>query len=170
MDRDELIDKFTKHEVETAEEILACLKGPATSDKFRRLLLLFLRGHYSSPDNYMGFDHLDCYFWTPGDDTKLEIEFTHNDDDRNPDAYPGIYVGFGGGDINKIAIANRSGHSQDLAASLMAKESVVTFDISHVAKKASDAYDLAELTARALTRRSRSDMIPNRGALSREAP
>lgn len=151
MERDELIEKFTKHEVETAEEILKCLGGPATADKFRRMLLLFLRGHYSNADNYMGFDHLSCFVWTPGEDSRLVIDFSHTADDRKPDNYPGIYVGFGAANFTKIAIGNKAGNSQDMATTMLSKESVVTYEISHVSKNASDAYDLAELTARALT-------------------
>ena len=152
MERDELIEKFTKHEVETAEEILSCLKGPTTTDSFRRLLLLFLRGQYASPANYMGFDHLSCYVWTPDSKTRsLEVEFTHNDDDRKPDKYPGIYVGFAQTDFNKIAQGNFGGHTQDLAGTHISKEAMITFEISHVSKKASDAHDLAELTSRSLT-------------------
>lgn len=152
MDRDELIARFSKTEVETTEELLACVKGPVTSDLFRRLLLLFLRGHYSSGANYMGFDHLGCFTWD-ADETKrtLEVEYTHTDSDRKPDNYPGVYVGFGQADFNKIAQGNFAGHSHDLAGTDLSKESTANFEVSHVSKRASDAYDLAELTSRALT-------------------
>lgn len=153
MERDELIASFSKDEVETAEDILRCLHGPVTTESFRRLLLLFLRGHYASAANYagMGFDHLGCYTWSPEATSTLSIEYTHNDDDQRPDNYPGIFVGFSKADFTKLAIGNFSGHTQDTAGTHMAKEAVVDFTISHIAKKASDAYDLAELTALVLT-------------------
>lgn len=151
MERDELIAQFTKSEVETTEELLACLRGPVTTDSFRRLLLLFLRGHYSSADNYMGFDHLSCFTWSPEKDSTLAVEFTHRDDDQKPGAYPGIYVGFSQTGFEKVAVGNHAGSTQDRAGRHVAKEAEVNFSISHVAKRASDAYDLAELTALALT-------------------
>ena len=152
MERDELIEKFTKHEVETTEELLACIRGPVTTDSFRRLLLLFLRGHYSSSDNYMGFDHLNCFIWNPDEKVRtLDIEFTHELDDMNPDNYPGIFVGYAQTDFNKIAQGNFGGNTQDLSGTHLSKESVANFEITHVSKKASEAYDLAELTGRALT-------------------
>ena len=110
MNRDELIEKFTAHEVETTESLLACLRGPATADSFRRLLLLFLRGHYASPANYMGFDHLACFVWSPDEKTStLAVEFTHNEDDRKPGNYPGIFVGFAQADFNVEPI-DHGGH------------------------------------------------------------
>lgn len=153
MTRDELIEKFTPDEVETTEDILSCVRGklPVTTDLFRRLLLLFLRGHYASNANYMGFDHLNCYVWASDPAaTKLAVEFTHNEDDRKPDNYPGIYVGFAGSQFEKIAQGNYAGNTEDLSGTHLAKESVCVFEIHHVAKRASDAYDLADLTARAL--------------------
>lgn len=152
MERDELIEKFTKHEVETAEELLSCVDGPVTAYNFRRLMLLFLRGHYSSSNNYMGFDQLNCYFWHPdAKETKLEVAMTHSDDDRNPDAYPGVYVGFGSMELANLGIGgNFAGHSQDLSGTHVSKESTVTLQVHHVAKNAQDAWDLAELSARAL--------------------
>jgi len=152
MDRDELIDKFTRHEVETTEEMLGCLKGPVTAYNFRRMVLLFLRGHYSSSDNYMGFDHLHCYFWHPDEKLRrLMIEMTHNGSDRKPDAYPGIYVGFGKMDLETLGIGgNFAGNSRDLAGTMVSKESTLVLQISHVARNPQDAWDLAELTGRAL--------------------
>jgi len=152
MDRDELIEKFTKYEVELAEDLVHCLQGPPTAAMFRRMLLLFLRGHYSSSENYMGFDHLSCYTWATDKQTrKLEIEYTHNKDDRNPDAYPGIFVGFSAVDFSELGIGgNFAGNTQDLAGTHISKDSQANFSIFHVAKNPSDASDLAELTARAL--------------------
>jgi len=151
MERDELIASFSKAEVETTEDLLACLDGPVTTDSFRRLLLLFLRGHYASPANYSGFDHLKCFRWSPNADSTLAIEFTHNENDQSPDDYPGIYIGFSSTTFNKVAIGNYSGGTQDLAGRHHAKSSVANFSINHVASKASDAYDLAEMTSIVLT-------------------
>ena len=150
---EELLANFTRSEVEATEDLLRCLDGPPTADTFRRMLLLFLRGHYSSVDNYMGFDHLGCWTWD-SDPAKrsLEVEFTHQDDDRNPDAYPGVYVGFADVNYERLGVGgNYAGSTNDLAGTHAAKETVANYVISHVARKASDAFDLAELTARVLT-------------------
>lgn len=149
--RDELISRFSAHEVETTEELLHCLDGPPTADVFRRMLLLFLRGHYSSSSNYMGFTQLDCYTWNPDKKTsKLTVEFTHTPDDRFADTYPGIFVGFADATFNQYGIGNYAGNTQDTSGTHQSKETVVDYDIFHVSKRPSDAYDLAELTARAL--------------------
>ena len=149
--RDELLKDFLAHEVETTEELLHCLAGPPTADSFRRMLLLFLRGHYSSAENYMGFDHLNCFVWHPDEkQSKMAVEFTHNPDDRKPDNYPGVFVGFAESNFQKVAIGNFAGNSQDLAGTDNSKEAVADYEIFHVAKKPTDAYDLAELTARVL--------------------
>ena len=152
MERDELISEFSQHEVETAESLLACQKEPATTDLFRRMLLLFLRGHYSSPSNYLEMDQLACYVWTPDSKTStLVVDYTHGIDDRKPDNYPGVYIGFGQTAFEKLVLGNFAGNTQDMSGRHVAKESVANFEISHVAKRASDAYDLAELTSQVLT-------------------
>lgn len=149
--QDEMLRDFLPHEVDTTEALLHCLAGPPTSDSFRRMLLLFLRGHYSSSDNYMGFDHLECFIWHPDEkQSKLAVEFTHNPDDRKPDNYPGVFVGFAESNFQKVAIGNFAGNSQDLAGTDNSKEAVADYEIFHVAKRPTDAYDLAELTARVL--------------------
>lgn len=153
MDKDQLIKKFTRSEVETAQSILQCLDRPVTADKFRRMLLLFLRGHYSNSDNYSGFEHLGCFTWSDDEDSsKLAVEFTHADDDDLPDNYPGIFLSYGGLTYNQVALGgNFAGNSEDRASRHYSKESVAMFDIYHTFKKASDAYDSAEMTSRVLT-------------------
>jgi hypothetical protein len=149
--QDELLSSFLPHEVTTTQDLLQCLSGPPTADSFRRMLLLFLRGHYSSATNYMGFDHLSCFTWNPDVKlSKLAVEFTHNADDRKADNYPGIFIGFAESNFNKVAVGDYAGHTQDLAGTHVAKEAVADYEIFHVAKNASDAYDLAEMTARVL--------------------
>ncbi len=152
MNRNELISNFSADEVETAEDLLHCLQGPVTADKFRRLLLLFLQGHYSSADNYEGFEQLSCYVWTRDKKTsRLTIRFTHNSADNAQDEYPGIYLVFGKLDYEKLGIGNYAGSTQDSAGTHIAKEATLTFSINHVFKNASDAYDAAEMTSRILT-------------------
>jgi hypothetical protein len=152
-ERDELIEKFSPHEVETVEELLHCMKQPPTTDKFRRMLMLFLRGHYSSTDNYLDFDHLKCFVWHADEKLRtLEIEFSHQGDDSKPDAYPGIYIGFSGVKFEKGGIgSNFAGTTQDTAGTHMSKIASATFVISHIAANASDANDLAEMSSRVLT-------------------
>ena len=149
--RDELIKSFSRHEVETTEDLIRCLKGPTTVNTFRRALLLFLRGHYSSPQNYMGFEDMSCYVWHPDKKERtLEVEFTHDDDDRDPDSYPGIYVGFGLLGLGQVGIGNYAGNTVDMSGTHQSKEAEVNLAIFHVGKRATDTYELAELTMRAM--------------------
>ena len=152
-DKEQLIAQFTKHEVETAEGILKCIQGPVTADKFRRMLLLFLQGHYSNASNYSGFEHLSCFVWHPEEEeSKLTIDFTHIDSDEYPDNYPGIFLSFGGLQYDQIALGgNFAGNTEDRAGTHNSKESVVRFEMFHVFKRPSDAYDAAEMTSRVLT-------------------
>lgn len=150
-DADELLKDFLPHEVQTTRDLMCCLEGPPTADKFRRMLLLFLRGHYSSPLNYMGFTQLNCLVWHPDQlQSKLAVEYSHNEDDRKADNYPGVFISFAENTFNKLAIGNIAGRTQDLSGTHKSKEAVLEFDIFHVAKVPSEAYDLAELTARVL--------------------
>lgn len=150
-ENDELLTEFQPHEIATARSILSCMEGPVTADKFRRMLLLFLRGHYASPLNYLEFEHLKCYTWhSESSQRTLEIEFSHREDDRKPDAFPGIYVTFGRVDLEKLAIGDIGGMSQDRASTYLVKGAKAIFNIVHVSKNASDAYDLADLTTRVL--------------------
>jgi len=148
-DRDELKEEFTCQEVESCEEILGCIDGPTSAYSFRRMLMLLLRGHYSSSDNYMDFDHLKCYTWDADDKhSKLSVEMTHEGDDSKPDSYPGVYVGFSSLKLSKLGITgNYAGSTQDNAGNFVSKEATVVFAINHVAKRAQDAWDLAELSA-----------------------
>ena len=140
----ELLSEFSAHEIATTESLLHCLSGPPTADSFRRMLLLFLRGHYASSANYMSFDHLRCFVWHPDEkQSKLAVEFTHNTDDRKADNYPGVFIGFAESSFNKVGIGNHAGNTQDLAGSHVTKEAAADYDVHHVAKNASDAYDLA---------------------------
>lgn len=150
-DREQLIASFTRDEVETAESILKCLAVPASPSKFQRLLLLFLRGHYASADNYMGMDHLACYTWSSGDASTLAVNLSHHPDDQKPDDYPGIFVSFADADFGRLAIGNFAGLGEDRSRTDLAKESTANFEITHVAKRPADAYDLATMTAHALT-------------------
>ena len=125
---------------------------PATAAKFRRMLLLFLRGHYASAANYVGFDHLGCYVWHPDKKTStLSVDYSHLGDDNNPDSYPGIFIGFPSVQYARLGLSqNRAGHSQDRAGTYVSKAAEANFTITHVAAKANDAYDLAEMSAAVL--------------------
>lgn len=167
-ERDQLIDQFTAAEVETAEGILSCMRGPVTTGSLRRLLLLFLRGHYASSANYGDFQHLACFTWAPAPTSgSLSIEFTHNDNDQKPDNYPGIFVGFAQTPFEKIALGNFAGHSGDTSGTHLVKQATASFEISHVAQDAGDAYDLAEMTASVLTAMA-DPLVRNAGAKSLE--
>jgi hypothetical protein len=148
--RDDLVAQFSHREVTLAEDLLRCADAPPTSDKFRRMLLLLLRGHYSSPENYVApFEHLRCYVWD--DDPKkssLTIDFTHAGDDQKPDRSPGIFVGFGPSTFSRVAIGDFLGQTQDAAGTMTGKLATVTFAVTHVNKNPHDASDMAEMTAR----------------------
>jgi hypothetical protein len=154
MDRDELVENFSSHEVATVESMLACMPGATSSSKLRRLIMLFLRGHYSSPQNYEeeDFGHLRCYVWHPDKKSAtLHVGFSHEEDADEPDNYPGIFVGFSGTSFEKVALGNIDTYSQDLSTTHMAKQATMNLSVHHVASRASDAFDLAEMTATILT-------------------
>lgn len=163
-EHEQLISQFTAAEVETAEQILSCMKGPVTTGSLRRMLLLFLRGHYASADNYGDFTHLKCFTWSSDPKTSsLSIEFTHNENDQKPDDYPGIFVGFAQTPFEKLAIGNFAGLSDDRSGTRLTKQAVANFEISHVTQDPGDAYDLAEMTASVLTAMA-DPLVRNAGA------
>ena len=153
MSTDQLIEKFTPREVATTQCLLECMHRPPTSSNFFRVVLLMLRGHYSNPANYgETFDHLKCFWWDPENPAAtLTVEPATGGDDNNPDAYPGIYVLFGGVVLERIAMGNHAGLSNDMGANYLAKQSTLTLTVNHVAKEATDAYDMADMSAVMLT-------------------
>lgn len=163
---EQLVENFEAREIATTKSLLECLDGAPTSSKFRRIIMLLLRGHYASPENYgPEYEHLKCFTWTDDTDTTLSIGttphyrrdatvaigVTHQNDDRRPEDYPGIFVDFGGVELKKLSFANESGHSFDNASKYLAKQAVLTLLVNHVAKESGDAYDMADMSAVVLT-------------------
>lgn len=149
---EQLINDFESHEVATAEELLECMHRPPSAAKFRRTVMLLLRGHYSHPDNYGDeYAHLRCFRYAPDKSSTLHVGFTHLPQDENPDNYPGIYVGFGGVQLTQLAIGNVAGYTDDSSGTHLAKQADLTLVINHVAKEAGDAYELADMSAMILT-------------------
>ena len=145
------IEDFDPAEVQTVRDILACVEGAASSSKLRRMVMLLLRGHYSNPENYgKEYEHLACYRHTGDKEETLHVGFTHLNDDQSPDAFPGVYVGFGGVTLSKLGIGDLSGHTYDNAGTHMTKQATLTLVVNHVAKEAGDAYDLADMSAAVL--------------------
>jgi hypothetical protein len=146
---DQLIAKFTPREVATTKCLLECMDAPPTSGRFFRIVLLMLRGHYANPANYGEvFEHLKCFWWDPDNlAATLAVEPATGGKDDSPDAYPGIYVEFGGVTMDRLALGNHSGLSNDMGANYLAKRSTLTLKVNHVAKEMTDAYDLADMSA-----------------------
>jgi hypothetical protein len=163
---EQLIETFEPQEIETTQSLLECMDGAATSSKFRRIVMLLLRGHYSNPENYgPEYEHLKCFKWT-GDtdstisvgmaphhrrDATVSVGLSHQNDDRRPEDYPGIYIGFGGVEFRKLALANAAWESEDNSQNYVAKQAVLTLLVNHVCREAGDAYDLADMSAMVLT-------------------
>jgi len=149
---DDLVSSFSAHEVETAADILECLKGPPTPSLFRRMLLLLLRGHYADASNFPdAFKHLECYTWSPGEDSPISIEFTNLDDFGRDITRPGIFVAFGGVKMDKSGVADLAGVSNDTATEYVSKIATISFSIYHCFKNAQDSYDAADMTASLVT-------------------
>jgi len=166
----QLRDDLMSHEVETMQDILTCMRKPPTASKFRRLLLLFLRGHYASAENYgEEFEHLGCYTWTDDPLTsKLTIEFSHQAVDRKPNATPAIYVRFGGVTLEKLGLGgNFAGQTFDSSGTHVSKAASLQLVVAHVANRATDAYDMAEMSSR-VTSAMATPLALNSGATSFE--
>jgi len=165
---DQLKEDFYGHEIETVEELLQCAPLPNTASKFRRMVMLFLRAHYSSSENYPDDASFKCLVYSPDKkDSTLEVGFSHLDDFSDPDNYPGIFVTIGDVKFTKLGMGNRAGYSEDLATTHMTKQADLALVIQHVAKEAHVAYDMADMTAFVLTAMAHP-MVLNSGALSME--
>lgn len=161
----EYINNFSAQEVQTARDILACVDGAPSSSKLRRMVMLLLKGHYSHPENYGAeYEHLACYRHTSDKDSTLQVGFTHLNNDKNPDDFPGIYVGFGGVTLSKVAMGDVSGRTDDNSGTHVTKQATLTLLVNHVAKEAGDAYDLADMSATLLMALGRP-MVLSAGAL-----
>lgn len=157
---DLLVQGFGQHEVENVYDLMACMHGPMSNSAFRRIVMLMLRGHYSSNLNYPeDLSHLNCYVWAPEGDTDhrstLHVDFTHNFDDRFPDRIPGVFVGFGGVTLRKIAVGDHHSHSPDRSAENLSRGCQLTMRVHHIAKSLDDAMDLAEMSQMFLLAMSR---------------
>jgi hypothetical protein len=146
-----LQDDFGSHEVVNVYDLMSCMHGPLSNSSFRRIVMLMLRGHYSSPLNFPpDLAHLGCYVWRPrdshGKEGTLTVDFTHVFDDKKPDKMPGIFVGFGGSSLRKIAMGDHHSHSADRATENLARGTKLGIKVHHIAKSLDDAHDLAEMS------------------------
>lgn len=146
-----LKDDFGAHEVVNVYDLMSCMSGPLSNSSFRRIVMLMLRGHYSSPLNYPeDLAHLGCYVWRPvdaaGKEGTLTVDFTHVFDDKKPDRVPGIFVGFGGVSLRKLALGDHHSHSEDRATENLTRGTKLTIKVHHIAKSLDDAHDLAEMS------------------------
>jgi hypothetical protein len=143
---------FSETEVKTTNELLDCLQGAPTSSKFRRIIMLLLRGHYSNSENYGAeYAHLNCFAYNPDGSGTLHVDFTQQNKDFAPDKLPGVYVAFGNVDLQKVALGNHAGLSDDMASNYITKAAELDIIVHHVAQNAADAFDLADMSAMVLT-------------------
>lgn len=146
-----LKEDFGVHEVVNVYDLMSCMNGPLSNSSFRRIVMLMLRGHYSSPLNYPpDLAHLNCYSWKPkdakGKEGTLTVDFTHKFDDKHPDRVPGIFVGFGGSNLRKISIGDHHSHNDDRSTENLARGTKLVIKIHHLATSLDDAHDLAEMS------------------------
>lgn len=146
-----LNDDFGAHEVVNVYDLMSCMSGPLSNSSFRRIIMLMLRGHYSSSLNYpTDLAHLGCYIWRPEDAAgkagTLAVDFTHVFDDNFPDRVPGIFVGFGGVTLRKIGIGDHHSHSEDRATENLTRGSKLVIKVHHITKSLDDSHDLAEMS------------------------
>lgn len=146
-----LQEDFGAHEVTNVYDLVSCMQGPLSNSSFRRIIMLMLRGHYSSPLNYPAdLAHLNCFVWQPkdaaGKEGTLTVDFTHVFDDKKPDKVPGVFVGFGGSSLSKLAIGDHHSHSEDRSTENLTRATKLTVKVHHIAKSLDDAHDLAEMS------------------------
>jgi hypothetical protein len=146
-----LKDDFGAHEVVNVYDLMSCMDGPLSNSTFRRIVMLMLRGHYSSPANFPeDLAHLRCYIWQPedaaGKEGRLAVDFTHMFDDNRPDRLPGIYVGFGGVALRKLSLGDHHSHSEDRATENLARGTKLVIKVHHITKSLDDSHDLAEMS------------------------
>jgi hypothetical protein len=148
----QLLDNFLPHEVETTSALIRCMDKPPTAMKFRRIVMLLLRGHYSSKENYPdGYEHLGCYEWSDSRSSTLHVGLSGMFDDKKPDNYPGVYVVARSVEFSREAIGDKAGMSNDMGTTFLSRGATLTLDVMHVAGEINDAYDLAEMSAAVLT-------------------
>lgn len=142
---------FSVHEVVAVHDLMACMQGALSNSAFRRIIMLMLRGHYASSENYPAdLQHLSCYTWKPkeksGKEGTLAVDFTYKFDDKKPDNVPGIFVGFGGSVLSKLGMGDHHSHSMDRATENLTKSSKLTIRVHHITKSLDDSCDLAEMS------------------------
>lgn len=146
-----LKDDFGVHEVVNVYDLMSCMNGPLSNSSFRRIVMLMLRGHYSSPLNYPpDLAHLGCYNWRPkdehGKEGTLTVDFTHVFKDKKPDLVPGIFVGFGGVALRKLAIGDHHSHSADRSTENLSRGTKLAIKVHHITNSLDDSHDLAEMS------------------------
>lgn len=150
--KEQLIAEFSPAEVQTTEQLLQCMQGPPSGAKFRRIIMLLLRGHYSNSENYGDeYKHLSCYTYSEDPPGSLEVGFSQQNVYENPDKFPGIFVEFGGVELSRAAVGDFAGHSEDTSRTYVSRLATMTLLVHHVAQRASDAYDLADMTTMVLS-------------------
>lgn len=149
----EELHHFLSHEVATTKELLECLHGAPTSDKFRRILMLLLRGHFSHSSNYgPEFDDLGCLTWNPDEKlSTLAVGFTEEFKGREADVLPGVFVGFGDANLEHATIGNFAGIDPTGATNFMTKPAALDIIVNHCTKEPNQAWRLADMTAVVLT-------------------
>ncbi len=157
---------FTNQELLDARELLQCATGPATASGFRRALLLLLRLHFASPDNFgPAYKHLGCYTYAPNHGGTLEVDVLPRvaGNDTHTEDYPAIVVGFGAVDLTRMVVGDIHHVSTDMASRVLMQEAGAAFNIQFMLKNAGDAYDAAEMTASMLLALA-APMMMNTGA------
>lgn len=148
----QLLKDFGAHEITTVYDLMSCMHGEPSNFNFKRIVLLMLRGHYSSPlNNPRDLAHLDCYTWRPADEDGKEglltVDYTHVYDDAKPDRVPGIYVGFGGMSEGKLALGDHHSHSEDRSVENFVSDGKLTIEVHHITASPGDSADLAEVSS-----------------------
>lgn len=149
----EELHEFLGHEVSTTRELLSCLSGAPTSDKFRRIVMLLLRGHYAHASNYgPEFEDLGCLTWSEdAQKSTLAVGFTEEFKGKEADSLPGVFVSFGEATLSRAAIGNYAGGDFSGATNFMAKPADLTLIVHHCTKEPAQAWRLADMSAVVLT-------------------
>lgn len=139
----------TPVEVESISGLLKCLEQPRSLNQLRTAFLLLLRFHYASAANYPDdLEALKCLVYDPDNpgDTTLSVEFSHVFDPNKTDNFPGVFVDKTDLRLNRHSMGNLAGFSFDTSREDSSHIASMRINITHVAKEAAVASDLAEST------------------------
>ena len=135
--------------IQTFTSLFECMRRPMDSVNIRRFFLMLLRAHWSDNANHGQLaEFLDCmrYDEDPKERT-LDVELAHVFDPDKGSTRPGIYVGFGGFELKKVAMGNVIGRADDNSTRQEGKKAETVLKVGHMSQSADMSLLMAESNA-----------------------